>query len=278
MARFFGRYEHSLDDKGRVILPAKFRGQFEHGGYLTEYQDGCLSLWTPDEFELQMESMLQRANSGRSDRNLVRLWASTSHELEIDRQGRMAIPARLREYAGLVGDVLVLGAIDRVELWNRDSWDEKVLPEEERLTQGDDGGVTRGAGMSCDTEPMERPRVALVPVPPARPPTTDSAASMAGTDRTARIKRMEGAPSEGSPHRPCSHRSGPLSTFRVPRAARRLTNRGWPRWPVTMFTSNASGPCAVPRPDRWKNPPPPTSRVIVAALHPLASCRSGDCG
>ena len=69
----------------------------------------------------------------------MRLWASTSHELEIDRQGRMAIPARLREYAGLVGDVLVLGAIDRVELWNRQTWDEKVLPEEDRLTQGDDG-------------------------------------------------------------------------------------------------------------------------------------------
>ncbi len=139
VARFFGRYEHSLDDKGRVILPSKFRAPFEHGGYLTEYQDGCLSLWTPDQFALQMESMLERAPTGRSDRNLVRLWASTSHELEIDRQGRMAIPSRLRAYAGLVGDVLVLGAIDRVELWNRETWDQKVLPEEERLTQGDDG-------------------------------------------------------------------------------------------------------------------------------------------
>ncbi len=137
MARFFGRYEHSLDDKGRIILPAKFRAHFEHGGYLTEYQDGCLSLWTPDQFEVQMDSMTERATSGRSDRNLVRLWASTSHELEIDRQGRMAIPARLREFAGLVGDVLVLGAIDRVELWNRETWEEKVLPEEARLTQGD---------------------------------------------------------------------------------------------------------------------------------------------
>jgi MraZ protein len=137
VARFFGRYEHSLDDKGRIILPAKFRAHFERGGYLTEYQDGCLSLWTPDQFELQMDSMTERATSGRGDRNLVRLWASTSHELEIDRQGRMAIPARLREYAGLVGDVLVLGAIDRVELWNREAWEEKVLPEEARLTQGD---------------------------------------------------------------------------------------------------------------------------------------------
>ena len=138
MARFFGRYEHSLDDKGRVILPSKFRAPFEHGGFLTPYQDGCLSLWPPDQFEEQMEAMLERAGSSRANRNMARLWASTSHELDIDRQGRMAIPARLREYAGLVGDVLVLGAIDRVELWNREAWDEKVLPAEERLTQGDD--------------------------------------------------------------------------------------------------------------------------------------------
>lgn len=139
MARFFGRYEHSLDDKGRVILPSKFRGPFEHGGYLTPYQDGCLALWSPDRFEHQMETMLERAGTGRSDRQMARVWASNAHEAEIDRQGRMAIPTRLREYAGLAGEVLVLGAIDRVELWNREAWDEKVLPEEARLTQGDDG-------------------------------------------------------------------------------------------------------------------------------------------
>lgn len=139
MARFFGRYEHSLDDKGRIILPSKFRGPFEHGGFLTPYEDGCLSLWTPDQFEERMERMLERAATGRSNRHMARLWASTSHELDLDRQGRMAIPARLREYAGLEGDVLVLGAIDRVELWNRAAWDEKVLPEEERLIQGEDG-------------------------------------------------------------------------------------------------------------------------------------------
>ncbi len=138
MARFFGRYEHSLDDKGRVILPSKFRGPFERGGYLTQYQDGCLSLWTPDEFESQMEVVQERAASSKSDRNLARLWASTSHEVEVDRQGRMAIPSHLRAFADLDGDVLVHGAIDRIELWNPTRWEEKVQPEEERLTAGDD--------------------------------------------------------------------------------------------------------------------------------------------
>lgn len=137
MARFFGRYEHTLDDKGRVTLPSKFRTHFEKGGCLSLERDGCLSLWTPEQFALQMDAMQERAASSRSERNMARLWSSTSHELDLDKQGRMVIPARLRDYAGLVSEVLILGAIDRVELWNRQAWDETVLPEEARLTQGE---------------------------------------------------------------------------------------------------------------------------------------------
>jgi MraZ protein len=138
VAGFVGRYEHSLDTKGRVILPAKFRGQFERGGYLTQNTEGCLALWTPGEFERQMEAMQERSASGRSaDRNRARIWASNSAEVEIDRQGRMPIPAHLRAFARLDADVLVHGAIDRVELWNPAAWAERVLPEEGWLL-GDD--------------------------------------------------------------------------------------------------------------------------------------------
>lgn len=138
VARFFGRFEHALDDKGRLILPAKFRVSFATGGFLTQHHDGCLALWTPEQFDLQLEERQERGNSGQRERNKSRFWASTSTELEVDRQGRMAIPARLRAYAGLDGDVLVLGAIDRVELWNPERWEEKVGPEEQRLTEGAD--------------------------------------------------------------------------------------------------------------------------------------------
>jgi len=133
VAGFVGRYEHSLDIKGRVILPAKFRGQFERGGYLTQHAEGCLALWTPGEFERQMEAMQEKAEAGRADRNRARIWASNSAEVEIDRQGRMPIPAHLREFAGLDAEVLVHGAIDRVELWNPTAWAERVLPEESWL-------------------------------------------------------------------------------------------------------------------------------------------------
>jgi MraZ protein len=96
-----------------------------------------LALWTPGEFERQMAVMSERAEAGRTDRNRARLWASNSHEVEVDKQGRMAIPAHLRAFAGLESDVLVHGAIDRIELWNPPAWAERVLPEE-RWLLGDD--------------------------------------------------------------------------------------------------------------------------------------------
>ena len=135
MAGFVGRYEHSLDTKGRVILPAKFRVSFERGGFLTQHPERCLALWTLAEFERQTEVMLERAALGRVGRNQARVWASTSAEVEIDRQGRMPIPPHLRAFAGLESEVLVHGAIDRVELWNPAVWAERVQPEESWLLE-----------------------------------------------------------------------------------------------------------------------------------------------
>jgi MraZ protein len=136
-AGFVGRYEHSLDTKGRVILPVKFRGPFERGGYLTQHTERCVALWTPAEFERQMEVMQERSDSGRPDRNRMRIWASNSAEVEIDRQGRMPIPLHLRTFARLDTEVLVHGAIDRVELWNPAEWESRVLPEESWLLEDD---------------------------------------------------------------------------------------------------------------------------------------------
>ena len=132
-ARFIGRYEHSLDAKGRVILPVKFRPPFERGGFLSQYHEGCLALWTPEEFERQLESMQQNAENGRDERNLARVWAGGSSEVEVDKAGRMPIPAYLRTFARLSADVMVIGAIDRIELWDPAVWQERVLPSEQQL-------------------------------------------------------------------------------------------------------------------------------------------------
>ena len=137
---FFGRFEHSLDAKGRVILPAKFRPHFEHGGYLTSYKDRCLALWTPAEFETQMREMRDAQNESDTQRQLARIWAQGSQEVEIDKKtGRMPIPAHLRTFARLESDVLVNGAIDRIELWNPEEFATKVMAAESDLT-GDQSG------------------------------------------------------------------------------------------------------------------------------------------
>jgi MraZ protein len=138
VAGFVGRFEHSVDAKGRIILPARFRGSFERGGFLTANREGCVALWTPGEFDRQMAEMLEGSKADRDGRNRARVWASNSAEVEVDKQGRMAVPATLREFAQLTGDVLIIGAIDRIELWNPTLWEERVRPAEAWFLEDDE--------------------------------------------------------------------------------------------------------------------------------------------
>ena len=133
VGKFFGRYEHALDPKGRVILPAKFRSHFEAGGYLTQYWEGCLALWAPDEFEKQMNSMEETQELGRSERNLARVWAAGTQEIDVDKQGRLFIAPPLRSYARLESGVLVNGALNRIELWSPELWADKLAATEQNL-------------------------------------------------------------------------------------------------------------------------------------------------
>jgi MraZ protein len=126
-ARFFGRYEHSLDAKGRLILPAKLRVHFTQPGFLTPHLEGCLALWTVEEFEKEIAIRLAQADEGMRSRNDVRDWSAAVFEAEIDRQGRMPIPTHLRQYAGLGPEVLVIGMINRVELWSPAAWEAKEV-------------------------------------------------------------------------------------------------------------------------------------------------------
>lgn len=126
-SRFFGRYEHALDLKGRVILPAKMRVHFSLPGYLTTHLEGCLALWTAEEFEREVAQRQAQSELDAVSRNQVREWASSVFEVEVDRQGRMPVPANLRAFAGLEQEVLIIGMINRVELWSPQRWAEKDL-------------------------------------------------------------------------------------------------------------------------------------------------------
>ena len=137
MLGFVGQFQHSLDAKGRLILPAKFRSEFDRGGHLSPNTEGCVALWTPGEFARQSEARLSQSRSGGPlQRQQARYWAANSSDVEFDKQGRFALPNSLREYGLLSGDVLVVGSLDHIELWNPVVYAEQVNPAEEIFRMG----------------------------------------------------------------------------------------------------------------------------------------------
>jgi len=136
MLGFVGQFQHSLDVKGRLILPAKFRNEFERGGHLSPNAEGCVALWTPGEFARQAEEYLAESRSGASGRQHARYWAANSSDVEFDKQGRFALPPAIRAFGHLEGEVLIVGMLDHIELWNPATYDEKVNAAEEIFKRG----------------------------------------------------------------------------------------------------------------------------------------------
>lgn len=123
---FFGRYDHSLDAKGRLILPSRLRTRLGSRCFLTAHLEDCLALWPPETFEAEIESREAQAVDTWS-RNATRDWFAQVAEVEQDNQGRILISAELREYAALEREVIVIGVRDHVELWSPGRWSTKAL-------------------------------------------------------------------------------------------------------------------------------------------------------
>jgi MraZ protein len=137
MLGFVGQFQHALDAKSRLILPAKFRAEFERGGILSPNVESCVALWTPGEFWRQAEERLATSKHGGADgRQASRYWASHSTEVEFDKQGRFAVSTMIRDYAGLTDEVLIVGNIDHIELWNPTRFHEQAHAIAERFREG----------------------------------------------------------------------------------------------------------------------------------------------
>jgi transcriptional regulator MraZ len=123
--RFVGRYEHSLDGKGRMILPARFRSSFDALAVVSKFNERCLAIWTPEAFDRRAEDMALLMDGTPEERARARAWSMGSAEVDLDRQGRVALPQYLREFAGLPDNstVLVHGALTHIELWNPQLWE-----------------------------------------------------------------------------------------------------------------------------------------------------------
>lgn len=119
---FIGEYKHTIDAKGRIIVPAKYRENLGDEFVATLGLDGCLFLYPGSEWE-DFAMKLKNLPSDANTRMLQRHFMSRAMEMTVDKQGRILIPAKLREYAALDKEVVFVGNINRVELWDKDQWD-----------------------------------------------------------------------------------------------------------------------------------------------------------
>ncbi len=128
---FLGQFDHTIDAKGRMAVPAKFRGQLEKGAIIGKGKGKCLSVYTVQRWEEKSAELVAGKSSDALREIERRLYASAS-EVELDGQGRLVIPAKLRSYAQLDSEVTVAGVRDHIEIWDRSAW----LEYEAKLEQG----------------------------------------------------------------------------------------------------------------------------------------------
>lgn len=119
-----GEYKHSIDDKGRLAIPAKFRTKIEGGAIITRGLDKCLFVFTMREWKKLAEKLVALPLAQANSRAFARLMLSGAADVELDSQGRILIPESLREYAGLSKNSVVAGVYNRMEVWDAETWNE----------------------------------------------------------------------------------------------------------------------------------------------------------
>lgn len=124
---FFGEFEHSIDSKGRLTIPAKFKDDLAGGIVVTRGLDGCLWAFTKDEWKIISQKIASLTLTSPQARRFTRFMFSSASESIPDRNGRVIIPLKLREYAQIESEVVVAGMMNKIELWSPQRWtDEQV--------------------------------------------------------------------------------------------------------------------------------------------------------
>lgn len=131
---FMGQYEHSIDAKGRTIIPAKYRDDLGETFVVTRGLDGCLFLYPQSEWQNFVEK-LQELPSNQNTRKIQRQFLSKAMEVVLDKQGRILIPALLRKEAALEKEVVFVGMMNRVEVWDKNRLTEQEMQEDEEALE-----------------------------------------------------------------------------------------------------------------------------------------------
>lgn len=120
---FYGEYQHTIDPKGRVIVPSKFREGLGEKFIMTKGLDNCLFVYSSEEWSNLEMKLKALPFTDKDVRSFVRFFFAGAAECEVDKQGRILIPQNLREYAGLEKDVCIIGVSTRVEVWDKVKWE-----------------------------------------------------------------------------------------------------------------------------------------------------------
>lgn len=120
---FIGEYQHTLDDKGRIIIPSKFREELGEAFVMTKGLDNCLFVYPKPEWIILEEKLKALPLTNRDARAFVRFFFSGASECALDKQGRVLVPPNLREHSKLDKDAVVIGVSTRMEIWSKDEWD-----------------------------------------------------------------------------------------------------------------------------------------------------------
>ncbi len=121
---FIGEYQHTIDPKGRVIMPAKFRESLGEKFVVTKGLDHCLFVYPNEEWAIFEEKLRSLPLTSKDARAFIRFFFAGASECELDKQGRILIQSNLREYAKLEKDLVIIGVSTRVEIWSRTMWDD----------------------------------------------------------------------------------------------------------------------------------------------------------
>ena len=119
---FFGTYTPRLDDKGRLFLPAKFRDELSEGLVVTRGQERCLNVWSMQEFSTFTDRLKEAPLTSKGSRDYVRMLFAGASDETPDKQGRITVPPMLRDYASLSKECVVIGAMNRIEIWDATAW------------------------------------------------------------------------------------------------------------------------------------------------------------
>jgi MraZ protein len=138
---FTGEYRHSVDDKGRIAVPAKFRAQIEEGAVVSRWLDACLAIHTRTGWEQLAAKVAGLPITDAGSRLFQRYVFAGAFEADLDRQGRVVVPAYLREWAALEGEAVIVGSRDHAEIWAPARWDDyrRALEDPDSLAKALDG-------------------------------------------------------------------------------------------------------------------------------------------